>query len=504
MVLDEPAVRRLLLSFDRKVLKNGEMRVKFSDNASKFMDSEVDLFAVLQELHVLSTQPEMYPVLTDHPAFVSNLMGMLSHDNADLACAAVLLIQELTDMDEDEERDDVLLLMQAMVKEQLTPLLVSNMSRLSEEVKEESEGIFNTMAIFENMTDVDPALIADAKPLIQWILNRFKAKNIPFNSNKLYASEILSILVQDNEENKKILGSQEGMDVLLQQVAHYKKHDPASSDEHEFMDNLFNIICSCLFACPGNRQLFYTGEGIELMILILKEKRRHGLRSSVKMGALRVLSHILTADGSAASNDDDDDDVLQDSCKKFVEMSGLRVLFPVFMKPRIIVAGVKKREVAASTDQVEEQCLTILLSLLRFCDTDVKKRMVAKFVEFEYEKTERLLELHYKFHQKLEKFDEDNDDEDEDEGYVKRLTEGGLFVLQMIDQLMIMCCLMYDEYFSDHTEQESIRERLLKLLKMHAVQVDHLQRMRDVLTQMAGEVESEEEKKRLLDLVSRF
>ena len=48
VVLDEPAVRRLLFSFDRKVLKIGKITVKFSDNACVFMDSDVYLFTVLQ------------------------------------------------------------------------------------------------------------------------------------------------------------------------------------------------------------------------------------------------------------------------------------------------------------------------------------------------------------------------------------------------------------------------------------------------------------------------
>lgn len=42
---------------------------------------------------------------------------------------------------------------------------------------------------------------------------------MPFDANKLYASEILAICVQGNSENQKILGSMEGIDVLLQQVA---------------------------------------------------------------------------------------------------------------------------------------------------------------------------------------------------------------------------------------------------------------------------------------------
>lgn len=42
---------------------------------------------------------------------------------------------------------------------------------------------------------------------------------VPFDANKLYATEILSILLQNTPENRKLLGEMDGIDVLLQQLA---------------------------------------------------------------------------------------------------------------------------------------------------------------------------------------------------------------------------------------------------------------------------------------------
>lgn len=53
---------------------------------------------------------------------------------------------------------------------------------------------------------------------MQWLLRRIKAK-MPFDANKLYASELLSILLQQTPENKLLLGDIDGIDVLLQQLA---------------------------------------------------------------------------------------------------------------------------------------------------------------------------------------------------------------------------------------------------------------------------------------------
>lgn len=59
---------------------------------------------------------------------------------------------------------------------------------------------------------------AGKQGLLQWLLKRIKTK-IPFDGNKLYASELLAILLQSTTENKKLLGDLDGIDVLLQQLA---------------------------------------------------------------------------------------------------------------------------------------------------------------------------------------------------------------------------------------------------------------------------------------------
>lgn len=59
---------------------------------------------------------------------------------------------------------------------------------------------------------------AGKQGLMQWLLRRIKTKT-PFDANKLYASELLSILLQHTLENRHLLGDLDGIDVLLQQLA---------------------------------------------------------------------------------------------------------------------------------------------------------------------------------------------------------------------------------------------------------------------------------------------
>lgn len=184
------------------------------------------------------------------------------------------LLQELTDVDilhESEEGAEALT--DSLLEHQVIALLVQNLDRLDETVKEEADGVHNTLAIVENLTELRPEICNEASKqgLLQWLLRRIKLK-APFDANKLYASELLSILLQDNQINRAALGEMDGIDTLLQQLAFYKRHDPSNAEEHELMENLFNCLCSALMVVP-NRERFLRGEGLQLMNLMLREKK---------------------------------------------------------------------------------------------------------------------------------------------------------------------------------------------------------------------------------------
>jgi len=138
-------------------------------------------------------------------------------------------------------------------------------------------------------------LLAAQQGLLNWILKRLKAK-LAFDANKLYCSEILSILLQGTPENRQFIGELGGIDILLQQLAvkilstklnlnllldwrfmriycfiiqFFKRHDPKTSEEQEMMENLFDCLCSSLIHTP-NRDKFLKGEGLQLMNLMLR------------------------------------------------------------------------------------------------------------------------------------------------------------------------------------------------------------------------------------------
>lgn len=109
------------------------------------MESEVELHETLQELHIVATNPDLYQLMVELGA-VPSLLELLSHENTDIAVGVVDLLQEMTDVDilhESQEGADTLI--DALLEQQVCALLVQNLERLDEAVKEESDGVFNTL-----------------------------------------------------------------------------------------------------------------------------------------------------------------------------------------------------------------------------------------------------------------------------------------------------------------------------------------------------------------------
>ncbi|KAH9502422.1 Beta-catenin-like protein 1 [Bulinus truncatus] len=486
--MDETSFKKLLLQFEKRVYRNQEMRIKYPDLPEKFMESEIELNETIHEMHVMATVPEYYQILVDLRC-VQSLLQLIAHENTDISIAVVDLIQELTDPDTlNENEDTAMVLIDALLDGQVVAVLVNNLDRLDENVKEEFEGVHNSLAIIENMSDFKPEMCSEAaqQGLMQWLLKRLRLKR-PFDQNKLYSSEILAILLQDSEENRQLLGDSDGIDILLQQLATFKKHDPGNKDEVELMENLFNSMCSAL-AFPANRSRFLRGEGLQLMNLMLREKKLS------RNSAIKVLNHAMTGIEG------------QENCQKFVEILGLRSIFPLFMKTP------KQTKTGPAPDELEEHICSIIASMLRNCQATPRQRLLLKFTENDHEKVERLLELHFKYLDKVRQCDdqierekvrlkqigEDLDEDMEDEFYLKRL-DSGLFTLQLIDYIMLETCA---------SGASSIRARVMQILNMRGGSVKVI---RGIMREYAGNigdakdlVAKEAEKERILALVDKF
>ncbi|KAF2246747.1 DUF1716-domain-containing protein [Trematosphaeria pertusa] len=403
---DSAWLRKLALNFEKKVNKNASLRAKYEDDPSKFMESEGDLDEGIKALSILSEHSELYEEFAKNPA-ATKLVELLAHENTDVAIGAIEIISELTDEDVEAEQEQWDTLVTALLEADLLSLLISNFSRFDESNAEDSSGVYHSLSVIENLLS-QPAnmdLVGKETKFLTWLLNRIQKQEKPTSQNKQYASEILSILTQSSRPNRNRLTEANGVEIFLTQLAPYRRSDPEKeSEEEEYMENLFNCLTS-LVDEPEGKVKFLEAEGVELCLLMVRDGK------TSKSRALKVLDHACgyaestppeenrTNGVSKRREDEDAEDskpnLAAPVCEKVVEARGLKPIFSTFMKT-------KKHD-----PETTEHILGIFASLLRSLpgNSDSRFRVLAKFLEKDYEKLIKLVTLRRDYAARVAAFD---------------------------------------------------------------------------------------------------
>ncbi|OTA70782.1 DUF1716-domain-containing protein [Hypoxylon sp. EC38] len=418
---DSAWLRRTVINFEKRINKNAELRAKFEDEPQKFISSEADLDADIKALSILSEHPELYPEFAKLGS-VASLVGLLAHENTDIAIDAIEIINELTDEDVAADDDQWNALVDALLEADLLGLLVSNFERLDEEQEVDRSGVYYALSIVENLCSgrtTTAEQVAENDKLLNWLLRRIQAKEKTVSQNKQYAAEVLAILVQTSSKNRRKLASLDATDIMLQLVASYRKRDPEKGgEEEEYMENLFEAL-TCIVDEPKGKYKFVEAEGVELCLIMLKEGKMS------KPAALRLLDHAVGGAGQAGT----------EVCQRVVEAGGLKNIFTLFMKKN-------------NDSQTTEHLIGIFGSMLRLLPADSAERIrtLAKFVEKDYEKTQKLVKLRREYATRLSSVDEairaeqsamnaEEKEEMADEWFSRRL-DAGLFCLQTLDVVL--------------------------------------------------------------------
>ncbi|TNN11047.1 Beta-catenin-like protein isoform 2 [Schistosoma japonicum] len=392
----ETTVRRLTVLLEKRALSNQEARTKFPDQPKRFMQSELELQETLEEM-------QLFCILAQQPRSTIILYEWL------VICIVyiVLVILKLC--------NKCLGAVTTFVTESHFQIAVTVRRIELGGRSSDSQSMTWHHGIVESLLEIRPDMNVTManQGLFSWLLRRLQKRPV-FDKNKLYVSELLSILLQMDETNRRQLGEVDGIDILLQQLSVYKRHDPGTQEEIELMLNLFDCLCSSLML-PENKDRFLKGEGIQLMNLMLREK--HMSRDS----ALRVLDYTLCPVSQQSEqssinlqphqksnmNSVDPEAVVIANCSKFIEVLGLRTIFPLFMHCprehafRTTSSGSKSKVKVISgptAAEMEEHVINIISALLRHSPPETfKSRVLAKFVENDHEKVDRLIELHLKY-----------------------------------------------------------------------------------------------------------
>ncbi|KAF3807518.1 Beta-catenin-like protein 1-like [Colletotrichum gloeosporioides] len=416
--IDAAWVRKAALNFEKRITKNAELRAKFANEPQKFIESEADLDAAIKDLSILAEHPDLYPQFVKLGC-VESLAGLLTHENTDIAIDAVEIIGELTDEDVYASDDDWDMLVDALLKADLVSLLVSNFSRLNENDESDRSGVYHALGVLENLLSkkTNAETVGRDETLIRWLLERAQRKESPVSQNKQYATELLDIIAHTSTITRRRLAELDAVDVLLQLVSAYRKRDPEKGgEEEEYMENLFNALV-CIVDEPEGKFKFLEAEGIELCLIMLKEGKMS------KQPSMRLLVHSVSGDVSG------------EVCRKVVEAGGLKILFTLFKK-------------TTQQRMVMESLFDIFRSLLRFLPADSAERIrtLAKFVERDYEKLDRLYDCRRTYKSMLDVADQEiqkersrmiADDAELSEGrwFLKRIDEG-LYSVWAIDVIL--------------------------------------------------------------------
>ncbi|KAL5574297.1 hypothetical protein UlMin_023894 [Ulmus minor] len=477
--LDLRTLKKLVLSFERRLKDNIAARLKYPNQPERFADSEIELHEELQKLKVLSGGPELYPDLVSLNT-IPSILNLLSHENTDIAIDVVQLLQELTDEDVLEDNDEpARVLVDCLIENNVLELLVQNLHRLSDSDEDEKDAVHNTLATIENLVEVKPAvaeMVCDRTKLLKWLLGKIKVRE--FDGNKQYASEILAILLQNSTANQKRLGQMNGVDVLLQAVATYKSKDPKSSEEEEMLENLFDCLC-CLLMPLENKERFVKAEGVELMIIIMKQKK------SAYGSAIRALDFAMTK--------------YLPACERFVDVLGLKTAFAAFMG-KIPINKKNKKE--RYEEELEERIISLISSLFAgILRGSRRERLLSKFVENECEKIDRLMELYMRYSdrvkvetERLNNIELDDFEMDEEEKYNRKL-ESGLYTLQLIAVILghLWC-----------SENSQMRGRIELLLKQQKLTKENVKEILQEYHDNIGDLDGLDERERAQTKIQRF
>ena len=367
--------KRLIAALEKKMHINAQARIKHAGDVEKFIDTESDLYEQAVAMQVIVNNPSLIPEVLESNC--TNLMvQLLDHENSDISLAVIEWFRDIFDPEVLEEVDEqqVASIVARAKASQVAQAIVANLPRFNESVDDDAKAVYSSMEFFENIFELDPSFVEYAGKecdLIQWLIKRLLEKpRGARDDNRQYASEILSIMVQESTANQSICAANGGVDSILKAIAYFRKADPLTENDKEAQQNIF-ITLRALLLLPANCTLFVKCEGIELMLMLI--------RRAPSMAAIPALKAIAFAAISGET-----------ACNSIVDASGLSVLFPVFSSPAILCAGKAK---ASEISQINESVSSILCSLLRFCKADKLVRVVNKFREESYVKAIHAAEL---------------------------------------------------------------------------------------------------------------
>ena len=367
-------------------------------------------------------------------------------------------------------------------------LVIENLARLKDGEEEEMKGIDAILTLVENLMDLDQlgalrmgmelsaierdedaagtadnsyvsvaSVICQSTSFVAYLVEKIgeNGSQVWSIDAKLHASELLAAILQHedsqtcipnlsllkpmtahaaSDDHKVPVKRQteqppiDGIECLLLCVAAFRKKDPSSEEECEYLENIFDALTASLLN-EKNVEEFLSRQGIELMLRCINERLHSGF------GAMKVLFYAVSGPVAKTTC------FYKKAAESFVDAGGFRSLFPIFMGKRSAIpkpsmncdagnisllrkyadlnkknGNDEKKKISKKMKQavagnrewhstIEANTIQILYGLTRHLDEksphDAKARLLAKFIENDCEKCDRMIEMCLKYDSKM-------------------------------------------------------------------------------------------------------
>ena len=130
--LDSNELRSLVGRFQKCISKNEEMRGKYGDDPTKFMESEIELDSIINEItQQLPTLPHLYKDFVLMKG-VSYIIKLLFHENLDITISIIGFLREMTEPDSYQESKNAIIFINEFIKYNGCKILLENLQRLND------------------------------------------------------------------------------------------------------------------------------------------------------------------------------------------------------------------------------------------------------------------------------------------------------------------------------------------------------------------------------------
>ncbi|GMH57591.1 hypothetical protein TrRE_jg7305 [Triparma retinervis] len=380
-------VKSASLKLENLVTENARLRLENPSSPSAWLSSEMSLF---DHLSALSSSwgvldPAMLPVVAQLGTW-DTVVGLCTHANLDVAIAAMEVVGEMVGDSGSVAQGGELVLVKEFARNGGLEIVGKNLERV--EGEENGGGIEGercvgiTLQVVMSVMEVARGTLGTEEEMEQvegvvwdtvgmWKENqRSVAEVMAYVLTSLGLSTSASSSFVDDRD----------VEAYLVAFSGYMRREPEPGDEVEYVENLADCLC-CLakFAPVG----FSVNEGVELCSRILCGRGHAGL------GAMRVVATLVAGTGGA---------------EEFADKGGIKIVGRIFMgrgKPKLktgLKEGKKlKREKRNWERGIEEKAVEIVYLMTRYLkggkEREYKERMVAKFLETECERCERVVEI---------------------------------------------------------------------------------------------------------------